>query len=494
MPLEKPNLDFSFEKTSRIFRRKLYSGLLLLFVGLMPLGYVAFTTIFSMNAERVKLNETYAQALTVANELRFQQAREEALALRFMLTGDLTVAKELIDARQGFLVTLDRLEVIHTSPVFHRELENIRAMKKNIIRNVTPAVEMRIRGGTINEVHRFMDQHGRQESDELSRALDLLFGEELSHFAAARNQVNAATSGFISTLSIAALVTAAGFLIIIFLLARVAYIKSLHEADRERIFQKTKLLASARQEIVETVSHDLKNPLTAVDLSLKMIQQKMGKDPLLFKEIDRYVQRSLGALQNMKQLIQDLLDQAKLESGNFELNLEGASIDKVVQGMAEILQPLAQQKSIEITVQSIGEIPDCVMDPRRMGQVVANLLGNAIKFTPSFGHIDIQTFMLKNELAVKISDTGPGMSPAQISHVFEKFWQAEETKKLGTGLGLSIAKAIIDAHQGRFLIESELGQGTHFTFLIPTHLHTKALPNTETCSDSKNQLADSASH
>ncbi len=328
-----------------------------------------------------------------------------------------------------------------------------------------PAIRSVERGGSIVAGQRFMQERRRPLEEKLSLALDELFDHELSRFGAAREMVSASAEKVTRSLILAALLTGIGFLATIFLLARLTEANYHQELLRESLYLETRRVAQARQEALETVSHDLKNPLTAIELNLGLMERRRAQGQL---NSEKQIQGCLRAVASMKELILQLLDQAKLEAGSLGLNLQSNDLLPVIERSRDVLEPLATQKGIRVQVRAEPGLPPFPFDAIRMGQVVGNILGNAIKFTPEGGNIHIAVAHEDDRVRVAISDSGPGMTEDQCAHVFERFWQAKATHRLGTGLGLSIAKAVIDAHGGTISARSLPGEGTTFEFSLPS--------------------------
>jgi signal transduction histidine kinase len=250
--------------------------------------------------------------------------------------------------------------------------------------------------------------------------------------------------------------------VIVVLLMRLAQAKRRHEFAVERLHEQTRKTAQACKEILESVSHDLKNPLTAIDLSLQLAEAR-AKDPGLAKPLET----GMRAVTMMRSLIEQLLDQAKLEAGDLKLQLILADLREVISGAKTLLDPLAHLKQIKIELMLPEALPDFPLDRERIGQVLLNILGNAIKFTPPGGTIRVDAFGEATVTRVRIQDSGPGVPRDQLELVFDRFWQAASHKRQGTGLGLAIAKAIVDAHGGKIWAESEPGKGGIFQFTLP---------------------------
>jgi signal transduction histidine kinase len=143
------------------------------------------------------------------------------------------------------------------------------------------------------------------------------------------------------------------------------------------------------------------------------------------------------------------------------------SAGALVTEAVEMLRPLAASSAIELTLEAAPELPHVSADPHRIQQVLSNLIGNAIKFTPRGGRITVSTEPVAGELRVAVSDTGPGIPAEQLPHIFGHFWQGAHTDRRGVGLGLSIAKGIVEAHGGRIWVESIVGEGSRFVFTLP---------------------------
>ncbi|PIY82304.1 MAG: hypothetical protein COX96_03095 [Candidatus Omnitrophica bacterium CG_4_10_14_0_2_um_filter_44_9] len=177
--------------------------------------------------------------------------------------------------------------------------------------------------------------------------------------------------------------------------------------------------------------------------------------------------RNLGRL---SALINDILDFSKLEAGKMKIELVEASIGQVVEDACEGLVSWANSKDIRIIKNVQDNIPQVKADPNRIIQILNNLIGNALKFTPKGGSVTVDVASLDGGVRVSVQDTGAGIPKEDLSRVFEKFLQLGERRQTdisGTGLGLSIAKEIVELHGGKIWAESEKGQGAKFIFTLP---------------------------
>jgi signal transduction histidine kinase len=188
---------------------------------------------------------------------------------------------------------------------------------------------------------------------------------------------------------------------------------------------------------------------------------------------DRRVQarRQLEVIQRSatraKRLIQDLLDVARIQAGGLAVDPVAVDVRSLVTEAMEAATPLANAAQLRVSADTTMDMPAVASDRERVLQVFANLIGNAIKFTPKGGEIRILSSLEHGEVRFTVADTGPGIPAEHLDHVFDRYWQAKSTAKLGTGLGLSIAKGIVEAHGGRIWVESSPGSGAEFNFTLP---------------------------
>jgi signal transduction histidine kinase len=241
--------------------------------------------------------------------------------------------------------------------------------------------------------------------------------------------------------------------------------------ENARLYFQARRAVKAREDLLAIVSHDLKNPVMVIGLVAKVLRQSGELEKAQITEIATRIER---AVDKMLQLISDLLDFSKIESGTFSVELEAQTLHNVIPPVIDGLKPLAEarQQTIECDIES--NLPEVMADPRRLGQVVSNLLSNAIKFTRQGGSIVVSVRKQDNAIVTSVSDDGPGIPPENLLKVFDRYWQAQETKRSGMGLGLAIAKGIVEAHGGKIWVNSQLGNGSSFSFTLPlARSHTK---------------------
>jgi signal transduction histidine kinase len=227
--------------------------------------------------------------------------------------------------------------------------------------------------------------------------------------------------------------------------------------------QKTKAALTTREEFLAIVSHDLRNPLN----NISMAAQNLLEEPKDIKEFASSINRSAG---EMLRLIEDLLEVERIAVGKLTLHLEQHDISEIIKQAVEELQEAAASKGITLEAEPQDVCGYVVCDRSRVMQVLSNLIGNALKFTPAKGRICVncqRTGPEGKEVQVSVSDTGEGIAPEKIKTIFERFSQIHDQDRRGIGLGLYIAKMMVEEHPGRLWVESKLGEGSTFHFTLP---------------------------
>jgi PAS domain S-box-containing protein len=235
--------------------------------------------------------------------------------------------------------------------------------------------------------------------------------------------------------------------------------------DNGRLYRQAREATQSRDKVFRVVAHDLRNPLAAILLSAHVLDEfsSVGKDRSAARQIST-IERS-AELAN--RLIDDLLDVARLEAGRLVLDREPLDPGRLLGEAVELLRVQAEEKGLALEVAVTEPMPGVAGDRHRLLQVLGNLIGNAIKFTPAGGRITVGATAEEEAVRMAVSDTGGGIAEEMRDRLFVPFWQAESTGRQGAGLGLSIAKGIVEAHGGLIGLESELGRGSTFWFTVP---------------------------
>ena len=244
------------------------------------------------------------------------------------------------------------------------------------------------------------------------------------------------------------------------------------EAEKTRLLEaETSARASAEQatrmrdEILGIVSHDLRNPLSVISMCARALETEFGESDPRALEVATTIKSASSWMQRM---IRDLLDVASIEAG--KLSIESRPSDlviKIVQAV-EACEAMAAERSVTVVTDIPEQLPLVEADGDRILQVITNLLNNAIKFSNPGDTVTVNAGPEDQHLFVSVADSGVGISPNDLPHVFHRFWQSRKNSTTrGSGLGLAIAKGIVDAHNGSLTVESEPGKGSTFRMRIP---------------------------
>lgn len=225
-----------------------------------------------------------------------------------------------------------------------------------------------------------------------------------------------------------------------------------------------KELDRIKSDFVSTVSHDLRSPLTAILGYVELID-RVGPITEQQKEFIRRVQFSVH---NITSLINDLLDLGRIEAG-FDASKEITPLSAIIRYAVEGLKSRMAEKNQQLIVDIQDDLPQVLGNPVRLRQMVSNLAGNAVKYTPAGGRIAIHAHTEGDQIILQVSDNGQGIPPADQPYIFDKFYRANNIPGdiPGTGLGLAIVKSIVENHQGRIWVDSSLGEGSTFTVVLP---------------------------
>lgn len=225
-----------------------------------------------------------------------------------------------------------------------------------------------------------------------------------------------------------------------------------------------KELDRIKSEFVTNVSHDLRSPLTAI-LGYTELIDRVGTINEQQRNFIRRIQFSINSITN---LINDLLDLGRIEAG-FDTKKELVSLDPIIGYAVDSLRSWIQEKGLTIHLELVDALPEILGNSLLLRQMIGNLIGNAIKYTPRGGQIWVRARSEANMLILQVEDTGPGIPPHEQSHVFERFYRGTNISSEipGTGLGLAIVKSITENHQGRVWVDSAISSGSTFTVVFP---------------------------
>ncbi|MDX2272141.1 MAG: hybrid sensor histidine kinase/response regulator [Cyanobacteriota bacterium] len=256
-------------------------------------------------------------------------------------------------------------------------------------------------------------------------------------------------------------------------LARIELHLTLSQQRQQLIKQKQEIesLSQLKDQLISTLSHDLKNPIGVILGMSRLLLSLEGlvNDPIKSRELLESIHRNA---EKMFRLVSDLLDLSRIERG-MPLVLQSVCLYQLVDQQISNVQELVTQKFLTLILDCPEPEATIQGDPQQLEQVINNLLSNAIKYTPEQGSITIKILADADWVRMTIQDTGLGIPERDLPHIFEKFYRVNSEKHAqveGTGLGLSIVKAIVDQHQGKIEVESNLGHGTSFHVMLPKNL------------------------
>ncbi len=243
------------------------------------------------------------------------------------------------------------------------------------------------------------------------------------------------------------------------------------EAEREELLAQTRRAVTARDRAVSIVSHDLVNPLSTVHICASALLDQDPPSVAGMRHMADIIQRSAAW---MRQIVQDLLDQTSLDAGHLVVERRPTAVSELIDAVRVMFVPVAGDQELKFQVNAERALPPVYVDQRRLLQVLSNLLGNAMKFTPAGGRVVLSARATTSGdscggvggVRFQVRDTGPGIAPENQEHIFDWFWQAGRGGS-GSGLGLAIAAGLVRAHGGRLHVESDGHRGSTFWFTVP---------------------------
>ena len=242
-------------------------------------------------------------------------------------------------------------------------------------------------------------------------------------------------------------------------------------------------LERTKADFMAMLVHDLRSPLAGIKDVIEFFRELEQSGGALTVDHFTLLAASQESAERMLQLINNLLDLSKFEAGKITLHKEASSLENIVRKAAKQMEFQFRQRNVSLHVETKPDLPSVMVDAGKIGQVLMNLLSNALKFTSSDGHVRISVEELRDKsegaaqrtVAVAVTDTGMGIPRDELSGIFERYKQASTAKRVrqkGTGLGLAICKLIVEAHGGHIGVESEAGRSTTFRFTLPLTHHT----------------------
>jgi signal transduction histidine kinase len=249
---------------------------------------------------------------------------------------------------------------------------------------------------------------------------------------------------------------------LMFLVFRMIRERSRQFAERNRLYEEAMKAVHSRDEVLVAISHDLKSPLTSIAQNADNISTNPESS-----SIAETIEAIKSSVTVSESLIKDILDQANAEMGSMTLRLDQIGINEILSDARLMLQPIAKQRDVRLQIDVANPPVLAFFDRERVIRVLANLVGNAIKFSPKHGKVAVRVRSDQQFVYVAVTDEGPGIPEKQLPQIFEDFWQSRKTADQGPGIGLAVVKTIVEAHGGSVRVESQSGRGSTFTFTLP---------------------------
>jgi signal transduction histidine kinase len=411
-------------------------------------------------AELERLNEEIRRvAVRATRLLEVTAALSEAQSVEDVTSVVLTKGLSIVEAARGVLVSVEgtRLRVLGAKGLSPRlqaqlatiswetEIPVVHALRKGEMVSVESGEEFREKYGSVYEGFEELADMQTYLATPLVHAGETV-GAMALHFKEAA-AVGASDRTFTLLLAQAA--------------ATALHRARTYDAELDKR-RSAEVLAQAREDVLGVVAHDLRNPLNLIQMTAEL----MIDEELPLERRKQMLGIAIRAAKQMNRLIEDLLDTVRLQAGRLSLDIEAVSVETIVRQADEIFRPLAEKRHLRF--EAAGDAGTVRADLTRVSQVVGNLIGNAIKFTPENGSVRLRATCDDKQAEFQVIDDGPGISSDSVPHLFDSFWQARLSDRRGVGLGLTIAKGIVEAHGGRMWVESTVGAGSTFHFTLPT--------------------------
>ena len=431
-------------------------GLITLITAVTAIG----TALFARDeaASREKILEVYADDLAEAFQAQLAAEKMVAIGRGYLLVAEPEFLDRLNDAEEQLDRALQALERRGLSP---REIELLAGVRRSAEGYRAIFDQILIAGSADARAQRVSTL--REELMPRRRDLGARLEQLVEHKR--RIQLDARLGAHQMAARTFALALALSAIAVAFsVLLAWRFIQHLASIYRrvEGVAEEARRASSAREELLGIVAHDLRNPLNAISMKAASIARH-SPDPRT-EERAAAIRRLTG---RMDALIGMLLEAARLEAGRLSLSCSRCAVSDLFAAARETFGAIAGAQGIGMELVHSPRALGCWGDPERIAQVLSNLIGNALKFTPSGGTIRVSAVESGIHIRFDVRDTGPGIAPDHLPRVFDRFWRAEDAGRKGTGLGLFIAKGIVEAHRGRIWVESKVGAGSAFIFELP---------------------------
>jgi len=435
------------------------------------MGVIGSSWVYSMNLKKTiaadnAIVSVDVRALIDIEKMRHLGQSQIDNSLSFFLLGSTALLEEQKDNKQAFAAALENFQKQYNLPQaseIFKKLQGLQAQQQEIF---DQAMEFRSKQTESKIIGQFYRAKTNSIREQLNKSLDEIVELHNAQLNQDYSRAQAATSSaeeqIQQGMTLFTALTTVLFLGMALLVLRMLSVRARNVAERDRLYQEAQKAVQSRDEIMTAVSQDLKAPLNEITQIAE--DMKGSLDPKQVQDGIELIQSSVGVIDGH---IQDILDEAKSGLGHMTLRLDQLGVDTVLDDARRMLQPLAKQHDIRLEFNSVNPPVLAFMDRERVMRVLANLVGNAIKFSPKNSKVVVKVRSDQQFVHISVKDSGPGIPEKQIPEIFNQFWQARGTADQGAGIGLAIVKTIIEAHGGTVNADSHGGNGSTFTFSLP---------------------------
>lgn len=396
--------------------------------------------------------------ITLVERLRWSGEVLVSVGRAYLISGEPTQLANLSLATRDFDRALASLEEIELSPIGTTRLEEVRSTAVAFRTVQSKLFEDRTGNDLASVVKRF-ETELLPARVGLRRALDELVGHKTAVIERVYVDAQQDREQLMRWMYVFLAILAIGSLCVSWIVARHLARTYRREADA---LETARRALGARDELMGIIAHDLRSPLAAITMRAELLGATTS---------DSKAREHAAAINDtatrMAELLKTMLDVTVIEAGKFTIHEAPCDVDRLVQQVLDTYSLAATSKQVQL--ESFVSEPGLVVmaDRERIIQVISNLVGNAIKFTPKGGRVMLAVDRGDDGVAFSVSDTGPGIALENLTRIFERYWKGESRSVKGTGLGLFIARSIIDAHRRTLAVESSPGNGATFHFTLP---------------------------
>jgi signal transduction histidine kinase len=436
------------------FRSQLIVGNIALLVIAIVTGTAAVFALGTTSTQFEQVARDLATDVIAAQRVRFLAEQLVATSRGYLLTGDPKTLERFTDASARLDASLARLR---RRADLAEDVARIEQVSRTYVTAAEQAARRRTATGDPQTIIPFFETTLAPSRDRFEAAIDRFVARAQEDFdrGSQRSQRFATR-----TQDMIAIATSIGIVLSICLAGISIRRLSVHYAREQEATAAARKAAGARDELLAIVSHDLRNPLATVAMGTHLLDETMPGP---------HVRKHLAAIGNavgrMQHLIEELLDVASLDNGTLELHPEPCDAAELLDSALSLFQARALEAHLELVVEPCANLTVCA-DRERVSQVLSNLVGNALKFTPAHGRITLSARPCDGHVRFAVRDTGCGIAGDHLPHLFERYWQGRP-RRGSLGLGLYICRQLIEAHRGRLEVTSRPTEGSTFSFTLP---------------------------